>query len=280
VWTISKAMLKASKSSRFLPGAAVESSAESCSAGEPFAPSKSKSTPEAYLFGDKTKDTLNRSRSGLTYAPLTADRGEALLTSFRAGFPVKTYQAPEEGPGLPDPDLDYGGKWRELSAKFDRDSCSWKTHRCLFAEVLTSSSLTLPQWGMTRDGVLWGRTTPALRTLENGSGFWPTPCAQGLYNQGHMIQLRKKVDNGQISFLEAMIMTSGTICTNKNLPPWRTKQHKEHFKKHGKHYSGGKFGNLDPTFYEYLMGWPIDWTGSKQLETDRFQLWLNLHGKP
>ena len=114
MWTISKAMLKAFENSPFLLGAEVESSVESCSAGEPFAPSKSKSTPEAYLFGDKTKDTLNRSRSGLTYALLTADRGEALLTSFRAGFPVKTFQAPEQAPGLPDPDLDYGGKWREL----------------------------------------------------------------------------------------------------------------------------------------------------------------------
>jgi hypothetical protein len=39
-------------------------------------------------------------------------------------------------------------------------------------------------------------------------------------------------------------------------------------------------GSLNPQWVEWLMGWPIGWTDLKPLETDKFQQWLNLHGKP
>lgn len=32
-------------------------------------------------------------------------------------------------------------------------------------------------------------------------------------------------------------------------------------------------GQLNPTWVEWLMGWPIEWTDLKPLETDRFRLW-------
>lgn len=36
-------------------------------------------------------------------------------------------------------------------------------------------------------------------------------------------------------------------------------------------------GRLNPPWVEWLMGWPIGWTDSKPLETDRFQQWLRQH---
>lgn len=38
------------------------------------------------------------------------------------------------------------------------------------------------------------------------------------------------------------------------------------------------FGKPSPTNHEWLMGWPIGWTGLKPLETARFQSWLQQHG--
>ena len=38
-------------------------------------------------------------------------------------------------------------------------------------------------------------------------------------------------------------------------------------------------GSLNPTWVEWLMGWPLGWTDLKPLETDRFQRWLELHGR-
>jgi hypothetical protein len=37
------------------------------------------------------------------------------------------------------------------------------------------------------------------------------------------------------------------------------------------------FGKVTPESHEYLMGWPIGWTGLKPLEMDRFQQWQSRH---
>lgn len=44
--------------------------------------------------------------------------------------------------------------------------------------------------------------------------------------------------------------------------------------------TAGNGGALSPDWTEWLMGWPIGWTDLQPLETDRFQLWLQLHSEP
>jgi DNA (cytosine-5)-methyltransferase 1 len=41
----------------------------------------------------------------------------------------------------------------------------------------------------------------------------------------------------------------------------------------------GAGGHLNPTWVEWLMGWPLGWTDLKPLETDRFQAWRRSHGR-
>ena len=38
-------------------------------------------------------------------------------------------------------------------------------------------------------------------------------------------------------------------------------------------------GQLNPTWVEWLMGWPLGWTDLKPLAMDKFHLWLTLHGE-
>jgi len=38
-------------------------------------------------------------------------------------------------------------------------------------------------------------------------------------------------------------------------------------------------GQLNPTWVEWLMGWPLGWTDLKPLETAKFQAWLHSHGE-
>lgn len=38
------------------------------------------------------------------------------------------------------------------------------------------------------------------------------------------------------------------------------------------------FGQPTPESHEYLMDWPIGWSGLKPLETAKWQSWLSLHG--
>ena len=39
-------------------------------------------------------------------------------------------------------------------------------------------------------------------------------------------------------------------------------------------------GQLNPTWVEWLMGWPLGWTDSSASATDRCQQWQRLHGAP
>jgi DNA (cytosine-5)-methyltransferase 1 len=38
-------------------------------------------------------------------------------------------------------------------------------------------------------------------------------------------------------------------------------------------------GSLNPTWVEWLMGWPLGWTDLAPLETDRFRQWFDSHGR-
>jgi hypothetical protein len=42
------------------------------------------------------------------------------------------------------------------------------------------------------------------------------------------------------------------------------------------HESGGQ---LNPTWVEWLMGWPLGWTDLKPLAMDRFRKWRHSHGE-
>lgn len=146
-----------------------------CLDGAPFAPSSGNPTPQAYLPPDKMTAFSRPSRFGMTFAPLTDDRGEELLTWFRAGFPARTSAPQEKAPGSTASEAGFGEKWRELSVRYDPDTSSWKTHRCLWDEDLSACSLTLPKWGLMRDGVLLERMTLELTTAATDAGLWPTP---------------------------------------------------------------------------------------------------------
>jgi hypothetical protein len=42
--------------------------------------------------------------------------------------------------------------------------------------------------------------------------------------------------------------------------------------------SGQAGGPLNPTWVEWLMGWPLGWTGCEPLGTGKFQQWCDSHG--
>ena len=154
-------------------------SAATCSDGAPSAPSSATLTPSAYCSPDRMTAVSRLSRSGMTFQPLTADHGEAVLTWCRAASLVRTSAPPDEGPESPAPGPAYGERWRESFAKWDRDSCSWRTRQCSLFEGLTSSSVTWPRWGSMLNGECSERTTPELPIYENESGLSqvPTPTA-------------------------------------------------------------------------------------------------------
>jgi len=137
-------------------------------------------TPSAHSFWrqGRTMAPSRLSRFGLTCAVLTADRGEALLTWYRADFLARTSARRVQAQALSAHAAAYGAKWPESSAKYCPVTSSWRTHHCLFDAALPASSVILPRWGMTRNGVVYRHPTLERPINATASGLWlsPPPC--------------------------------------------------------------------------------------------------------
>jgi len=167
---------------------------------EPCAPSNGTPTHGTFWSPDKTTEASTPSRSGMTYRPLTDAHGEAVLKWCLEDSLARTFQPQEKAQASPASVPDSGSTWRESSVKYCPSSSSWKTHRCLWDEALPSSSLTLPRWGMTLDGVLWERTTPEHLTSGIEYGSLPTPTAimsdrSSVQTQAKYVQRTGRQDN-------------------------------------------------------------------------------------
>ena len=152
---------------------------DTCLDGEPSVQSSGNPTQLAYLSPDKMTEFSRLSRFGMTFKPLTDNRGEELLTLFRAAFPVRTFPSQAEAQDLTESNPQCGITWRGWLAKFDPDSYSWKTAQCSFIEESGESLETFPASGMTRNGMLWELPTLAHRTSATASGLWRTPDTGG-----------------------------------------------------------------------------------------------------
>lgn len=262
--------------------------------GVPFAPWKSiPSVPDDSCSG-KMKGTCHRSPFGMMFVPSTDTPGAALLTWFQAGFPAKTSVLPGRETGLTATALDFGRKWRESSVKYDPASRSWKTHQCSLLGDWEPYSETWPRSGTMRNGECWERQTLERRTKETGSGLLPTPLASNT-KAHHMRGADKGKKREPRSYLT---WATPTVCGNYNrkgasknsgdglatmvakwptptvndsknstLPPSQIKHDNipGALLRSG-HPSGGQ---LNPTWVEWLMGWPLGWTDCKPLAMDK-----------
>jgi hypothetical protein len=168
----------------------------------------------------------------------------------------------------------------------------------LFQEVLEESSLTLPRWGLMRNGELSERTTPEHLTSETESGCWPTPSANN-YEQTDvekLLERRERIKSQGING-NGFGLTLANAVLIEERKTWATPRtsdfkscgpvgSKSHHHMTEKQYLCAQVkeedqptGHLNPDWTEWLMGWPIGWTDSKQLETDKFQQWWNSHGE-
>ena len=221
--------------------------------GEQSVQSSGSNTQQAYCAPDKMTSFSRLSRFGMTYKPLTEDLGEELLTLFRGAFPVRTLVPQEKEQALQETDRVCGNTWPGLLAKYNPNTHLWKTAQCSLFEDLELSLETFPRWGSMRNGELFQREILVLPILENESGLlqqmWPTPVCQ----DSRHATTRHLDPNNQYwkSNLGEVVMST----EQTGIP-----------------------GRLNPTWVEWLMGWPLGWTDLKPLEMDKFQEWQQQHG--
>ena len=246
-----------------------EYSAATCSGGAPSAPLSVMPTQHKFWRNDKTMEPSQLSRFGLTCAVLTEDHGAALLTWFLADSRVRTYQLPGMATASMVLALDSGVKWRESSARYDLDSSTWKTHLCLWEEDLPWSSVTLPNWGMTRSGALFQHPTLERPISATGAGLWPTITVHGNHNQPGS----SKNAGWDLS---AAVKLWPTPVRRDYRYPGKSRMERTGSKS-GECLPQVVGGPLNPEWVEWLMGWPSGWTELKPLAMDKFREWQQQH---
>ena len=113
---------------------------------------------------------------------------------------------------------------------------------------------------------------------------WPTPDASmgKRGTQPNWTRLRKSGHTAQYSLNQAvrnkMWPTPVTHGIGGGKGGWaqlnKACKDKDEVRKMG----AGNGGQLNPTWVEWLMGWPIGWTDLKPLETGKYQQWQQQHG--
>jgi hypothetical protein len=218
---------------------------DTCLDGEPSALSSGNSTQQAYCVPGKMTDFSRLSRFGMTFKPLTESLGEELLMSYQAGFHAKTLAQPEKAVELKAKEVECGNKWQELLAKLDLNTLLWKTAQCSLLEDLELSLQTWPKWGSMRNGECYRQPMLAQITLESECGSLPripTPDANmgKRGTQENWLPIRPSGQPAQYPINQ--YLRDLTKITGKPNPMW----------------------------CEWLMGWPMQWTDLKPLETGKF----------
>jgi len=264
-----------------------------CSDGEPSAPLNTNPMPPLFLPNDKMTDFSRLSRYGMTCEPLTDDLGAAVLTWFLAGFPAKTSAPPDAAKASPENAADSGWKWRESSVKYDPAMRLWKTRQCSLFEDSEWFSETWPRWGLMRDGECWELPMSERPTFERGSGLWQTPVAndavertKGLMNSRGEPKLSAQVKmwptpHGLSKDGKSNGPSGNELWRAVNLverPMWPTPvteglnggagARSMMDEKTRKELTGG---SLNPTWVEWLMGWPLGWTDLEPLGTGKYR---------
>lgn len=290
-----------------------EFSEATSSGGEPSAQLNVMPTLHPFWRNDKPMDVSRLSRFGLTCAALTEQHGADLLTWFRAGFRARTSASQEAEQDSTAPGQDSGEKWSGSFAKWSPNGFSRRTPQLSFLEDSEPSWVTWPRSGLMRRGECYPLETLEHRTSESASGLWLTPCATdakpitggNLYQTttGSVRHMRPDGKSTNRGLAAQVSWPTPTVCGNYNrkgssaasgdglataVKNWATPCARD-FRHPGRsrlERTGSKSGDplpqqiggpLNPTWVEWLMGWPLGWTDLKPSGTDRFHEWQQQH---
>jgi DNA (cytosine-5)-methyltransferase 1 len=198
----------------------------------------------------------------MMYKPLTENLGKELLMSYLEDFRARTLAQPERGGELLEAEVPCGNTWRELLGKYNPDTLLWKTAQCSLLEDLEQSLEIWPRWGSMRNGECFQQPMLAQITNEiefglsekvpNNLDFFHTPCTTGLDGGSNSRKaLKKRMEK----------MPTPLSSDYKGVQRMRDN--------HQNDLAAVVGGPVNPTFSEWLMGWPLEWTDLKPLETDK-----------
>ena len=206
----------------------------------------------------------------------------AWIASQRASL-ARIYPLLAAGPESTAKRAAYGRKWSGWRPSFARVfSCS-KTARQLSIEGLRSSYTTCPPWGSMRAGVRSPQAPLVPRTfvLDGSASQWQTPISDdavqrvaGKWNSRGEPKLSAQVllpTPTATNAKQGANSTAGGSSAGRPLLPmaaltWPTPTAGAQ-ERNSRPLSEQIGGQLNPTWVEWLMAWPLGWTGCARLAT-------------
>jgi hypothetical protein len=185
------------------------------------------------------------------------------LISLPVVFPARTLAMPEEERGLQGSGADYGLSSPESFANFDLDTHLWKTlQRSLLGDYQTYSE-RWPRSGTMRNGTVY--RLPTLAPLTGGivSSSLPTPKASDAERggRGELLALVRGKKTRQMWPTPTVVTGTGGAAMCK----WGGSGARKRLRSM---VSDQEFnGALNPTWQEWLMGFPLDWTDLEEQAT-------------
>ena len=149
-------------------------------------------------------------------------------------------------------------------AHYDPGTRSWKMYGDISLWEEQSFLETLPKSGMTRNGELYPQPEWERLTEGNGSLSWPTPrtcSAMAATITPESVWDPKRFPNLETVVGRRMWPTPTTVDT------FTPKSRKNPTLGDAARKADGSNGKLNPTWVEWLMGFPLGWTDLEDLET-------------
>jgi len=215
--------------------------------------------------------------------------------SFAEDSPAKTSHTQGGGQAWKARDQDYGAKSPAWLASYDRNTSSWKMSQHSLVEGLDEFLETWPRSGTTRNGIAYQLPPLALRTDGIESGSWPTPRASSAmatnFTQNTLIRTRGNLEEAVAQRMWPTPRASPNENRQTKLTPsqkagkhginlaaavhlwptpvsrmWKDSGCPSEFNRNEIPLAALVGGALNPTWVEWLMGFPLGWTVSKVWE--------------
>ena len=155
-------------------------------------------------------------------------------------------------------------------ASFDPAMHSWKMYQgWLLQDTLAPLWETWPKAGLIAGGEFFPQPNWERRISAIGSGLLPAPTKSD--GGGGPGRGRNKMGGDNLRTAAKMFPTPTTR-------DWKSGKGAQKRDGHAQPLTDVIGGQLNPTWAEWLLGWPIGWTDLKPLGMDKYQQWLRQHG--
>ena len=225
-------------------------------------------SPTATLTGPQSSAIC-----GISSVKGTPEAIRAWLMRSPAARPANPIPGPEKDSGPTTPGT-CGPPSLTSYGSFDLSTCSWKTPQRSLLEGLTGGSVIFSRSGMMRNGRLFRRPTRELPTFENGCGSWLSPTVRDWKDSPGMSFGQRKNGRWRDDYLPRQVYkmtwptpTAGDSKASGSRKHPGSKAHAGTSLTDAAVFGGGhgprdpsNRQRLNPSWVEWLMGWPIGWS--------------------